>query len=542
MKYINFKRYKFSTVLKSLNTLKYNFFKIFKSIGFKVFDFGKFFKNLDLGRFNFTKIIRYFDPKIYSIHQFIHQLKKINFISTKFLFVHLPVGIIFFGFLYLFIPTLFNYDKSNVENIICKYNNIQCAIKGEISYRFYPTPRLKIKDLVINGFDKENTFIIAKDAFIKLSFKNLLAKEKHTYKKLQLNNFEANIDLKNFKKYKNIFNKENNYIPTNFKNGKIILYDKNNYLASIRDVNIKTKLTKDSIESELKGKFLGDNIYINFDSKESANLILKMTSLNFLTKVNFINDKKDENFISGNFLIKKDKNKIAGIFDYKNNKIIIKKSNLTNSFLNGELEGEIELLPYFSFNLESNLNTMNFTKLYNHFLALDEEEKEAIFKINNKINGKLNLSADKIYSKYGLVNSFESRLKFNNGNIFIEQFLMNLGKLGASDVLGSINNDKKYTNFKFESNIFVDNQKKFLSKFGIYNKEKISSNFFVSGSLDLNNLRCTFYEMSDDEKLNRADVNYIEKEFNNLMLEDGYKSLFDFPNFKEFIKSITTIN
>tara|TARA_Y100000590_G_scaffold458037_1_gene611925 strand:- start:317 stop:1630 length:1314 start_codon:yes stop_codon:yes gene_type:complete len=437
---------------------------------------------------------------------------------------------------------LFNYDKSNVENIICKYNNIQCAIKGEISYRFYPTPRLKIKDLVINGFDKENTFIKAKDAFIKLSFKNLLAKEKHTYKKLQLNNFEANIDLKNFKKYKNIFNKENNYIPTNFKNGKIILYDKNNYLASIRDVNIKTKLTKDSIESELKGKFLGDNIYINFDSKESANLILKMTSLNFLTKVNFINDKKDENFISGNFLIKKDKNKIAGIFDYKNNKIIIKKSNLTNSFLNGELEGEIELLPYFSFNLESNLNTMNFTKLYNHFLALDEEEKEAIFKINNKINGKLNLSADKIYSKYGLVNSFESRLKFNNGNIFIEQFLMNLGKLGASDVLGSINNDKKYTNFKFESNIFVDNQKKFLSKFGIYNKEKISSNFFVSGSLDLNNLRCTFYEMSDDEKLNRADVNYIEKEFNNLMLEDGYKSLFDFPNFKEFIKSITTIN
>ena len=538
MKYINFKRYKFSTVLKSLNTLKYNFFKIFKSIGFKVFDFGKFFKNLDLGRFNFTKIIRYFDPKIYSIHQ----LKKINFISTKFLFVHLPVGIIFFGFLYLFIPTLFNYDKSNVENIICKYNNIQCAIKGEISYRFYPTPRLKIKDLVINGFDKENTFIKAKDAFIKLSFKNLLAKEKHTYKKLQLNNFEANIDLKNFKKYKNIFNKENNYIPTNFKNGKIILYDKNNYLASIRDVNIKTKLTKDSIESELKGKFLGDNIYINFDSKESANLILKMTSLNFLTKVNFINDKKDENFISGNFLIKKDKNKIAGIFDYENNKNIIKKSNLTNSFLNGELEGEIELLPYFSFNLESNLNTMNFTKLYNHFLALDEEEKEAIFKINNKINGKLNLSADKIYSKYGLVNSFESRLKFNNGNIFIEQFLMNLGKLGASDVLGSINNDKKYTNFKFESNIFVDNQKKFLSKFGIYNKEKISSNFFVSGSLDLNNLRCTFYEMSDEEKLNRADVNYIEKEFNNLMLEDGYKSLFDFPNFKEFIKSITTIN
>ena len=107
MKYINFKRYKFSTVLKSLNTLKYNFFKIFKSIDFKRVDFGKFFKNLDLGRFNFTKIIRYFDPKIYSIHQ----LKKINFISTKFLFVHLPIGIIFLDsciYLYLHFLIMIN--------------------------------------------------------------------------------------------------------------------------------------------------------------------------------------------------------------------------------------------------------------------------------------------------------------------------------------------------------------------------------------------------------------------------------------------------
>ena len=197
-----------------------------------------------------------------------------------------------------------------------------------------------------------------------------------------------------------------------------------------------------------------------------------------------------------------------------------------------------EATIFFISNLESNLNTMNFTKLYNHFLALDEEEKEAIFKINNKINGKLNLSADKIYSKYGLVNSFESRLKFNNGNIFIEQFLMNLGKLGASDVLGSINNDKKYTNFKFESNIFVDNKKKFLSKFGIYNKEKISSNLFVQGNFDLENIRTSFYEISDEKKFNTEDINFIESEFNDLMLENDFEDLFNFQKFKVFLKSI----
>ena len=41
----------------------------------------------------------------------------------------------------------------------------------------------------------------------------------------------------------------------------------------------------------------------------------------------------------------------------------------------------------------------------------------------------------------------------------IEQFLINMGKLGAADLVGKINNDKDLTNFKFESNVFVDNKK-----------------------------------------------------------------------------------
>ena len=215
-------------------------------------------------------------------------------------------------------------------------------------------------------------------------------------------------------------------------------------------------------------------------------------------------------------------------------------ANTFTGFLDGQLEGKIVWVPYFNFDLDLNLNSINFTKLYSYFLTLDENNKKKIFKINNKINGKLNLSADKIYSKYNLIKSFESRIKFNNGSTFIEQFLINLGKLGAADILGTINDDKKFTNFKFESNIFVDNQKKFLSKFGIYNKENIPSNLFVSGSFDLRNIKTSFYEISNDKKLSSEDINYIEKEFNDLMLEKGYKNLFHFPHFKKFIKSITS--
>ena len=171
-------------------------------------------------------------------------------------------------------------------------------------------------------------------------------------------------------------------------------------------------------------------------------------------------------------------------------------------------------------------------------MALEEKDKKNLFKINNKINGKLNISANKIYSKSSLANSLESRLKFNNGNVFIEQLLFNLGKLGAADLLGSINNEKEFSNFKFEANIYLDNKKKFLSKFNVYNKTNIPSNLFFSGSFNLDNLKISLYEISEEKKLTQEDINFIENEFNEIMLEENYNSLFSFPKLKEFVKSV----
>ena len=594
MKYINFKRFKFSTIFKNINFKryeriltyvvafvifiieyvfsriyksfnfirhyflktynnidfkKYNFSRIFKFVDLRRLDFKKIYKYLDLRRFyfdirrsDFRKLTKYLNPKTYNINR----IKNIDLISSKFVFIHLPASIIFFGLLYLVIPTFYNYDKSNIENIVCKRQNIECLIRGEVNYSFYPTPRIKIKDVIIKDFfEKKNTLVKVEHTVIQLSIKNLLTKEKHKFKKIELDNFEINFDLKNFKKYKNIFEKKINLIPAVFTNGRIVFLDGKDYVATINDTNLNLILEEYSKEAVLKGKFLDDNIYISLNSKKVDNklftdIILKMSDLNLLTKANFFNSEKDKNIINGNILIKKDKHRFTGVFNYKDNEITINKSNLKNIFLDGKLEGKIKFLPFFDFNLDLSLNNINFTKLYNYFLAKNEKKQKNLFTINKKINGKLSLSSDKIYSSYNLVKSFESRIKFNNGDILVEQFLINLGKLGAADILGTINNGEKFTNFKYESNIFVDNQKKFLSKFGIYNKQNIAPNLFVSGNFDLKNTRISFYEISSEAKLSNDDVNFIEKEFNDFMLTDGYESLFRFPKFKEFVKSITS--
>ena len=131
-------------------------------------------------------------------------------------------------------------------------------------------------------------------------------------------------------------------------------------------------------------------------------------------------------------------------------------------------------------------------------------------------------------------------MKFKNSSLMIEQLLLNMGKLGAADFLGKVEKGKKYNNFKFESNVFVDNQKKFLSKFGIYDKEKIPESLFISGNFDLDNKKMSFYEITGEKKLSNEDVNYVEREFNNIMLEDEFATLFYFPKFKEFIKLVTS--
>ena len=82
--------------------------------------------------------------------------------------------------------------------------------------------------------------------------------------------------------------------------------------------------------------------------------------------------------------------------------------------------------------------------------------------------------------------------------------------------------------------------KKILSKFGVYNKKNTPLNYFISGNIDLINFKSSFYEIAGNEKYAAADVDFIEEQFNDLMLEDDYGTLFNFQKFQEFIKIITS--
>ena len=284
-KYLDFRRYDFFRIFKFIDLKRYDFRKSYKYLDFRRYDFFRIFKFIDLKRYDFRKLYKYLDFRRYNFYRID---KKINLKNYKYLPIYLVVSAIFIGFVYVVIPTFYSYDKSEIEQVICKNQDIECSIKGEVNYSFYPTPRIKIKDLIINDFlEKKNTLVTVENAAIKLSVENLLNKKKQNFKKIKINNFEANINLKNLKKYKNIFTKKINFIPVDFKKGKIIFFDEKNYVATISARNLNLILEKDSKEAVLKGKFLNDNIYFSLNSKKvdnkpSTDVILKMSNSNLL--------------------------------------------------------------------------------------------------------------------------------------------------------------------------------------------------------------------------------------------------------------------
>ena len=522
MKYINFKRYKFSTILKNINFKRYKFLKFPKYVDFRTINFSKIFRNTII---NFTKILRKHTK---------HYKKFSLYISGFSIFLLLA---------YLNIPAFYNYDKLDLENKICKKINIKCTVKGKIGYNFFPYPRITISDFALADTSKSKTIKgYAEKVSLKLSFTNFFKKDSIKITKIILNDTKIDLNLKNFEVQKNFSYLKNIVAPLKL-DGEINFLDGNNYISTIKNVNFNYDSYNDKEKATLKGDFLNDLILIKFNSKKNlenykTNVSFKVSALNLLSKFEIFEKINEKKFKNGTFFVRQKKNKIAGVFDYSQGKINIKHSNVGNVFLDGKVYGSIEILPYFNFDLNFDLNNLNFNALSNLIVSLNNDSKKKLFNIHDKINGKINLSIDKIFSKRTLINSMESRIRFVHGNILVDQLLLDLNKIGAADITGIIERDKKYLNFKFEKNIFLDNLKRFYSNFGIYNKQNAYSSIFISGILDLLNLQVRINKIIGDEELKNADIEYIEREFNDTVLEKGYESFFDYRNIKNFVKNI----
>ena len=144
--------------------------------------------------------------------------------------------------------------------------------------------------------------------------------------------------------------------------------------------------------------------------------------------------------------------KINSSFLYENSNLIFDKGKVSTNLIKGSFNGNLQISPYVIFNLDLNAKSLDLNTFTNVIKKIDKNKKHEYMKVLKKINGNLNFSAENIYSKSKLLNSFESELELFNGNIIFHRLLLDFGNLGASDLIGEINNRTKNSIFKFQKN------------------------------------------------------------------------------------------
>ena len=117
MKYFNFKRYKFSTITKYINSISYKFLKDFNYIVFKRYTYLSLTIRANLKKISFFKINKIINQKKYYL---VNWFKKIKFAEKKKTIFYAFSIFIILIMAYLNAPLFYKFDKLLVENKICK--------------------------------------------------------------------------------------------------------------------------------------------------------------------------------------------------------------------------------------------------------------------------------------------------------------------------------------------------------------------------------------------------------------------------------------
>ena len=351
-------------------------------------------------------------------------------------FTFYVLGFIFFVvFVYLSIPLFFDYDKSKevIKEKISKNFQIKIDIKGDIKYRYLPYPHLKIEKVEIKDFfgnSKTNAKI--KDIKVLIPFKKLAGVKKFSFDRLIINQGNFDFNLGNFSAEIKHF--VNNFKPKSITilKSKFNFYDDNKIIFFIDGIVFKNK--------KLKGKFVNDEISIQIkEAKKNAKhlkLFFKLKNLGISSVVNLKDYKNFDKDLIGNAQVNYKTQTITSDFLYNKNSFNLTNTKFANHLFNGQLNGKINIYPFFFFNIDMDIDKLNFTRVIKFLKKNNYTKDNNYFKLNPKFNGNLNLDIKKIYSGSKLVKSIESELEFVNGGAKIHKLVMDLGKIGASDITG----------------------------------------------------------------------------------------------------------
>ena len=450
------------------------------------------------------------------------------------------LSVLFIFSYYFFKPYFYNYNSNIkiIEKKIKEEFKLNIKINGKISYNFLPSPRIKIKKSELNFNSKKNPILLEEINILIPVFNNKKLKDIN-FKKFYVENTTIEIYSSDFKDYFIYLTKIKNK-DILFKNSSLFFLDDQKNKVLFEDFYFSDKLRNNTHHIDFKSFFSNNKIKVKFKNNIDGkkNLDIEFPKIDSNIKVSF-NSSSSLESVKGKSKIKLFDNILIVNFEGKN-KFKISESFLRSKFLNSKIDGDISLIENLMFNLNLQINQINFRKLIFHYFPQGKQNNIFNSGLSKKINGKLNISLKNTDSFIGRINDLKMKLIFENGDIRVQN---------GSVILP--HNSKINFNFLFTENFtnpFVDfninfnsqNTNKILRRFNIYEKFNKETSLSIQGKIDVekNKIRFKNVILNNREKLDRKDILNIEKKFNQFVLNEGIIGIIDFFRLKKFTKEI----
>ena len=448
---------------------------------------------------------------------------------------------VLFIFSYYFLKPYFFKYNSNIKVIEKKIKGefkLDIKINGKISYSFLPSPRIKIKKSELNFNNKKNP-ILLEEINILIPVLNNKELKDINFKKFYVENSTTEIYSSDFKDYFIYLTKIKNK-DILIKNSSLFFLDDQKNKVLFEDFYFSDKLRNNTHHIELKSFFSENKIKIKFkniiDGKKNLDIGLPQIDSNI--KVSF-NPSSSLEGVKGKSKIKLFDNILIINFEGKN-KFKIYESFLRSKFLNSKIDGDISLIENLMFNLNLQINQINFRKLIFHYFPEGKENNIFNSGLSKKINGKFNISIKNTDSFIGRINDLKMKLIFENGDIWVQSgsaILPHNSKINFN-LLFTENLSSPFIDFNINFNSTTT--KKILRRFNIYEKFNKETSLSLQGKIDVEKKRIRFKNviLNNREKLDRKDILNIEKKFNQFVLNEGIIGIIDFFRLKKFTKEI----
>jgi len=440
--------------------------------------------------------------------------KKLNFIfKTKKIYKVFLYFLAFFVinfFVYLFIPNFFNYSPNLIQKNLNKNSNINIKNISNVSYKFFPSPRLRLSGSNLE-FDKNIFKVEGAEIEIILNPLSII-----NYKTLDYDKFliKEGLVIVEIEKINQLFN----YIKNNKKK---IIFEKSNFIL-LRE-NRKFFEIVDSL-AKINSKNNVQQLNINgLFNNHKISFVLKNIS-NIKTKIEF---KIPELDVSTNILLEtKDSYKtykglvnievINNLFQFdftKGKNITINKGFVRSGLTNSLFKGEISFKPYFNFNINIEPSTFIIEKLIPILEQKYFSEDPGNIEIIKKFQGSLTFK-----------NLFEGNIIFENREILLKNF-----KIGKTNQLFF---DAKILKLGKKGKIEFNLASK------VQNKNIDVKNIKISGYIIPSTLKVNFEEIIfDNNAFTEKKIKNYEEKFKYEVINNSLSNVFNEQKIRNFLKA-----